>query len=76
MEAPRRSVQGRAQVTNVGLFLQSGQNTANLALLASRGEPATCGAIHRFHYIPTETLFREEQRSEAFQRKDESTVRF
>lgn len=69
-------MQGRAQVTNVGLFLQSGQNTANLALPTSQGEPVTCGAIHYFHYILTETLFREKQRSEPFQRKDESTVRF
>lgn len=76
MEAPGRSVQGRAQVTSAGLFLQSGQNIANLALPTSQGEPVTCGAIHCFHYILTETLFREEQRSEAFQRKDESTARF
>lgn len=69
-------MQSRAQVTNVGLFLQSGQNTANLALPTGHGEPVTCGAIHCFHYILTETLFREEQRSEAFQRKDESMVRF
>lgn len=44
-------------------FLLSGQNVSNLALPTSRSELLTGCAIHRFHHIPTETLFREEQRS-------------
>lgn len=44
-------------------FLLPGQNVSNLALPTSRSELLTRGAIYRFHHIPTETLFREEQRS-------------
>lgn len=63
MEEVHRSVRHRAQVTNAGLFLAVGAKRVQFNAPTSSTEVPTRGAIHRFHHIPTDTLFREEQRS-------------